>query len=58
MEEINVLNDSIDCLKAELASGPTEADRDEIVALMKIMKAIRVSILGREDDVSLHNSDA
>jgi hypothetical protein len=58
VEKINVLSDSIDHLKTELAAGPTEADRDEIVALMKVMKAIRVSILEREDGVSLHNSDA
>jgi len=49
VEEINVLSDSIERLEAELATGPAEVNRDEIVALMKIMKGIRVSILEREE---------
>ena len=48
VEEINLLTESIDSLEVELATDPAEVHRDEIVALMNVMKAIRVSILKRE----------
>jgi hypothetical protein len=48
--EINNLTDaSSNRLEAEPTSAPKEADR-EIVALLKIMKAIRVAIIVRETE--------